>query len=220
MKEGETRKFELDKTKLNCQLIKDGINEITIGKFETVKWNIKNEKNKWRYRLVEPVHILYIDCFPGNVDFLYTAGVTEGCGIGKILMGLCLNEESMHNVEKNKDNKAVQDLERSAAINKEKELQELVKWVNFECSKLVFLIMKADPKENAFVYFNSAQEANLNQMFIETNPPGFMYPKSGTSSVSELRKKYTNESDIVDNGEKIDVFDKNWFFCLPKKSLT
>ena len=209
MKEDETRKFELDKGKPNCQLLKDGITEITIGKVESAK-----EQYGFRYNLVEPKLDVYIDCYPGKIEFLYTIGKAEGCGIGKILTKLCLNEERIHNVENNKENKASKDLGTAKLINKTPEFQDLYKWVNSQCSKLVFLIMQAK-RGGGFIYFNSAEESKYSQMFI-MNVNDVIYPKSGTSSVAELKKKYTTEGVIVDNGVKINVFDMNWYFCLPK----
>ena len=212
MKEGETRKFMLDKGKPKCQLLKDGIKEITIGKFKSDK-----EKNYWKYILVEPkLKNVIIECWPGKIDFLFTKGKAEGCGIGKILMNLCLNEESIHNVQNNEDNKASKKLESAKILNETPEFEELYEWVNSQCSKLVFLLMIAK-NGGGFVYFNSAEESKYSQMFI-MDGSDVVYPKSGSSSVVELKKKYTIEGNIVENGVKIKILNKNWFFCLPKNS--
>ena len=50
-------------------------------------------------------------------------------------------------------------------------------------------------------------------MFIETKPPGQMYPKSGTSSVDVVQKRYTNKGEIIDGNRKVSVWKKQWFFC-------
>ena len=130
MKEGDTRKFEIDKNcKPNCQYPEK---EITIGK---KSHSVKNN-NKWIYGVVELDYQAYINCFPGEVDFLFTAGIAQNCGVGKILMKLCLNEEKIHNVENNEENDAMSDLKLSADLSKNDVFKKFVKNIESDCSKL------------------------------------------------------------------------------------
>ena len=212
MEEGETRKFEIDKNnKPKCQYPEK---EITIGK---KSHSVKNN-NKWIYGVVELDYQAYINCFPGEVDFLFTAGIAQNCGVGKILMKLCLNEEKIHNVENNEENDAMSDLKLSADLSKNDVFKKFVKNIETDCSKLIYLMMTADVPSKGHIYFKSAEESGYSQMFIETQAPGKeTHPKSGTCSVSELAKLYNDDGYIIDGDDKVYVRGKAWFFCLPKK---
>ena len=92
MKEGETRKFKIDKkSKPNCKLSTD---EISITKTKSGK-----EKT---HQVVGHEKYGYIDCYPGFVSGLQLDGILESCGIGKILVRLCFAETSIHNTAKKK----------------------------------------------------------------------------------------------------------------------
>ena len=202
------RKVALDRdNKPNCQLPKE-TKEITMIKTASTEGN-----NKWTIGVAELDNQAYISCWPGEVDQVYTKGIAAGCGIGKILMMLCLNEESIHNVENIEENEAIKDIA---------DVESLKKWVNSECSKLVFLIMAAEPKSAAHMYFNSAMEIGYTKMFIEISPvPGAKkyYPQNIPGSVQDLKKLYTvvdNFGYIVDGEKKVPAWGKSWFFCFPK----
>ena len=106
LKENQMRKVKLDRdNKPSCKLAKE-TKEITIIKTVYIEG-----KNMWTIGVVELDNQAYISCFPGEVDQVYTKGLGEGCGIGKILMLFCLNEETIHNVEGNEENRAMKDIQ-------------------------------------------------------------------------------------------------------------
>ena len=163
MKVGEVRKFEIDaKEKPKCSLpSKDNIIEIKIKK-------LQENENDYQFimqqrRVIDPPS--YIMCEAGHTQNMEVAETALDCGIGKILMKLCLNEEEIHNVANNVHNKAVKKVEAYAQANFPK-AKELEKWVKDTCQKLLHLTMVAKPPSKAYVYFNSAIEADYSLMFI------------------------------------------------------
>ena len=88
------------------------IKDITVSKTAGTKG-----ENEWTIEAVG-LENTYINCFPGKVDQVYTAKIAEGCGIGKILMLLCLNEGSIHNVENNEENRAMKDIQNYVKLKK------------------------------------------------------------------------------------------------------
>ena len=205
MKAGETRKFKIDKAKKpDCKLPS---NEISITK-------VKTDKEEKTHQVVGHEKEAYIDCYPGFVSGLEATGKTQFCGIGKILMRLCLAEQSIHNTEKKETNRAMQNILTDSTKN----FPKLAKWVTSTCSKIIFLTMRADPVEAAFVYFNSAIEAGYTEMFINLGVWKQMYPKYGPCPVKLLKKQYrAADGKMVNGGEVVKVWGEHWYFCLPKK---
>ena len=213
MANGDKRQFEIVK---KCEL---DLKTIWIKK--TVRQNIRT------FEVVEYPNA-YIQCLPGYVQYLHTKGPTEGCGIGKMLMRLCLNEENIHNVANNGENRAMKDIRTSVEACKkdesckgtdnEKQLIKMEKWAGAECSKMVTLFMMTDEKDDAHVYFKSALESGFSQMFIMLSPVK-MYPTVGHCSVKTLQSQYV-DGDIVNGESKEYVWGRDWFFCFPKTPMT
>ena len=168
----------------------------------------------------------YIECLPGYVQKLNTEGKTEGCGIGKILMRLCLNEEHIHNVANNAKNQAIDDIRNwierckerldkvTCPLQFQKKLSKFEKWATSECSKMVTLYMTAVPGSGAYVYFNSAMDSYYSQMFIKISDVE-IYPKDGPDSVKTLKDQFHSTGYLGNGQNMVPVFDKDWFFCLP-----
>ena len=47
-----------------------------------------------------------------------------------------------------------------------------------------------------------------------------MYPMDGPCCVKELQKKYDNMGNMIEDGEKLDVKNADWFFCYPKPKVS
>ena len=191
------RKFEINNKKPPCKL---DSNEITIRK------TVLTRRNERIFELGIG-DAAKIQCFPGYIGLVYTKGKAEGCGIAQILMRLCLNDGSIHDVANQEANLAMRDILYS-------DLEILQKWAQ-ECTKIVYMTMSADPKSGAYVYFKSVRASGFNQMFIRINDQE-MYPKSGPCSVETLQERY-NEGNMVEGKDVEDVYEKNWYFCLPKR---
>ena len=207
MDANEKRRFKIDKSQTKCP------KEIEILK-TVLLWPPQTKLVHRVYlKVVGHEEDAYIDCAPGFVEALTVKkfktsikGTLEGCGVGKMLMKLCLIEETIHNVENNEETKVMKDIKKSVLdLRKENEekLTKLDKWASSECSKLVYLIMSAIPKDSAHVYFNSALESGYSLMGIVNIDNGETYPKTGHSSVGELKKQY---KDGYMNNEKVDVW--------------
>ena len=161
------------------------------------------------------------------MEELSTSGKTEECGIGKILMGLCLNEKTIHNVANNKENKALRFIKHwitgcSSKVscdgkNFQKRLTTMDESVKSKCTKIIALNMVATPKIAAHVYLKSALDSKFSQMFIKIDDEE-MYPKASSCSVEELSKRYNENGEMVD--DKVKVWGKIWFFCLPETPST
>ena len=222
MKEGETRNFEIDRTKKpDCGLKKE-ITEITIKK--TI---LKIFEETIFFKVVGYEKIAYIDCTSGYIKKLNTKGETEGCGIGKILTKLCIYEKDIHNVENNKENEAMKaiqswleeckNMESCNGKDHQKQLMKMEKWASSDCQKMIHLLMDAKPRKGAHVYFNSFAESGFDQMFIKIDH-NEMYPQDGHCSVKTLQQKYNEQGEMVDGDNNVDVGNRFWFFCLPTAS--
>ena len=214
----EIRPFKLNlKDKPTCRLVNENIK---IRKTAVGNLGLNT------FELVDYLGFAYIECLPGYVQRLQAIGITEGCGIGKILMRLCLNEKHMHDVANNEENEAIYDIrdwiERckkslnmvTCPLRFQKKLAKLEKWATTECSKMVTLYMAAVPKSGAHVYFKSAMDSLYSQMFIKISDVE-IYPKDGPGSVETLKDQYDRGGEMVNGQNKVPVFDRDWFFCLP-----
>ena len=188
-----------------------------------MKKTIPIDPTSRKFEVVHHEKDAYVLCSPGYVHYLSAKGKTTDCGIGKILMKLCLNEENMHNVE-NKENEAITDIQdwiddckrEKSCKDHEDKLIKLQKWVNTECSKIVGMHMSSDPKTKAYVYFNSALESHFSKMFIQIGVHD-MYPKDDCRSVLVLKDRYNGNGEMVNGNDKVSVYLENWFFCKPKR---
>ena len=219
----ETRSFEIDpKVKPKCKLPKkDNKIEIKITKEEKsadpIKYTFKMGK------IGDEVSVTYINCENGYVDMVATSKLTQECGIGKMLMKLCLNDKEIHHVENNVNNKALKKV-------KMLKVKEVESWANNMCEKFIFLTMTAEgpkgEKAVGHVYFNSAIETDYTLMTISLGRKDGYYPKDVICTTKTLKERYTNDGYMLDdeaaadarihgNG-KTEVWGKNWFFCKPK----
>ena len=97
-------------------------------------------------------------------------------------------------------------------------------WVKSKCEKILSLLMVANPKTAAHLYFKSAFDSGYTEMFVALN--GEFYPREGPCSVMALKERYTDDGYMKDNdGTTIDgtvgddmfkVYGKEWFFCKLK----
>jgi len=227
MRVEETRKFKIDKSiKKDCGLPGEGIIEIEIKKEKSIVFAST-------FRMVKPdlgSRVAFIHCNKGYVALVKAQGKAESCGIAKILMQLCINEEGFHNVASNYKNEAVilmgkyvqECLKKESCMANDQQLKKirnLENWITSHCSKLVYLEMESDPKTGAHVYFNSAVASGFPEMFMINpiwNEDLKFYPNEGPCPVKELQKKYSNDGNMVDDDEKTMVWGWNWFFCQPK----
>lgn len=221
MIEGETRTFQIDKTKKKaCKLPGEGVIDIEITKQQSSDY-------AFTYRMVGMMNFVFIHCDYGYIPKLHTKGKAENCGIGKILTQLCLSEETIHNVESNEENNALLEIERYKEVPqsdaKRKQLLKFEKWISSHCSKLIVLSMYSDPKSRAHVYFNTAIASGFTQMFMIRDRVKLggnlkFYPKEGPCAVKSLKDRYSDDGNMVELGglKKTDVWGWNWFFCLPK----
>ena len=106
MKLGQTRQFKIDKgKKTNCELPGPEIVEIGIIK---EKSPFSGKLRKFRFRMVNSRS--FVDCDAGHVSILQVQRQARQCGIGKILMKLCLQEKGIHKVASSSKNKAMDEL--------------------------------------------------------------------------------------------------------------
>ena len=226
MQIGQTREFEIDKDrKKNCRLpMVDNKIKIKIKKLQ---------EPDSQYMFITIDAEAYVVCEAGYVSMLNVEGNAKECGIGKMLMMLCLNEEEIHNVVNdgeihNDKNKAVSRMESYSRINLPK-AKELEKWIKSKCIKMIYLTMTALPKNKAHVYFNSALDSGFTQMFIAFNFCKGFYPTEGPCTVKSLKERYTDEGFMTDDGDEnevrmvrgdpVKVWGNAWFFCKPKIPL-
>ena len=220
----QNREFEIDSKKENCRLLDKKIKKIKItkqqegkGEFMYFKFRMEDIPQSNAEALVE--------CFGGYVPWLLAKGDAEDCGIGKMLMRLCLNEKEIHNT--GISNAAVKRIKDYSTQNRPK-AREIEEWVLSKCEKLVYLIMSPSKPEAAHVYFNSALDSDFTEMFIapSLSPSSKFYPEEGPCSVKALKDRYTDDGYMKDDegtdvsrmvwNNKVQVAGRNWLFCKPK----
>ena len=223
MKTNEIRKFKLDKKrKKACKLPED---QISIRKTA--------DSNDLTFEVVKYEKDAYITCSPGYINYITADGITRECGIGTFLMKLCLNEEKIHNVANNNENEAVKSIDALVDLCKEDELCNekyiqnkiimLEKWISSDCSKIISLHMTADPKNRGHLYMKSSLDTGFTKMFIkivQENLDWDLYPRDDCHSVEVLNERYNDDGEMVEGDNKVEVFDQDWFFCLPKSPAT
>ena len=221
MKIDESRKFELDvSSKPNCGLSSDGnIVEISIKKEKTQK-----DPEEHKFSMLNYEYIVYIVCRAGYIPDLAVGGEAEDCGIGKVLMQLCLNEPKLHKISKKNKNNAMKEIKHElqgckidstcndATIKKIMKLEE---WVKSKCSKILYLDVSVSPMTKAYVYFNSALSSGFTDMFVKMSNRE-IYPNEGPCSVQNLKERYTDDGTMVDGNDEVIVHGRKWFFCHPK----
>ena len=207
MKPNEIREFKLDENKPNCKLTSKEV-------------KIKKMVERERFTLEEDINGEgYIDCANGFVANLKVTGDPLDCGIGKILMKLCLNEETKHNVIDNNKNTALYKLKTYATKNPIFEnAKAMEEWAKSKCENLIGLGMVSFPKTKAHLYFNSAIESGYTEMFIALKTE--FYPRTGACPVRILKERYRIDGYMIEKGdsddEKVKVWGNFWYFCKPK----
>ena len=234
LKGGEIRSFVIEQAKKpNCELpSKDGKIEIKIKKHDNkrepfddfVLFMVQNDKDVFNDKnSLAETYVKYNEGFVSNLRVNVNA---QECGIGKILMILCFNEEETHKVPNNPKNIATKKLETNTKIQLlQPKASKLKQWAMSKCLKLVYLTMAVEEENTAFVYFNSAIESGYTEMFIQQleNKDGFYPKKSDYCPTNVLKNQYTEdgcmaEGDGVDD-EACDVYGGAWFFCQPTPPL-
>ena len=223
MKEDETRKFKIDKKyKQTCNIETKGAVEIKIKKEKK-----QNNPVEYRFSMEGEEEFVYIRCKAGYILDVWVEDDYQGCGIGKTLTKLCLNEKTIHNTN-NKDNSAVKDIMEDleeCKIDKScnkiglQMITKLENWATSKCSKLLWLDMCAIPKSAAHAYFNSAMETGFTDLLIKLDLSQ-IYPKEGPCSVNKLKKRYNEHGYMTNENNSVHVWGKRWLFCAPKNPRT
>ena len=223
MEVGEVRPFVIRKAnKRNCGLFTehdedDKEVEIKIRRIGKIK------PNDIEFHVVGYKFDANVKCYPGHISNIKTKGKTEQCGIGKILMQLCLIEKDIHNVDHNKNQilEEINDLvawgkrvESCKGTPQEKVLSDVYDWASVQCEKMVFLTMQAQPPSGGHVYLNGAFDSGYTEMFIaltkfRMHPE--TYPQTGHGLVDKIRTQYNDDGDMEDEG--VSVHGENWYFC-------
>ena len=161
----ETRTFEIDKNqKRDCRLPEDKIDKkikIQIQKTQ------EEDDDDYSFAMVHhDTADAYITCISGLVSMVSVSDDARQCGIGTILTQLCLNEQKIHNVANNLENRALMKIKGFAKSHDPAMVNQVDNWVNTKCEKIVYLNMVARPPSAAKVYFKSALETGFTEMFI------------------------------------------------------
>ena len=217
MTENEVRKFTIDKKyKETCKT--KGLKQIKIKKEKR-----QNNPVEYRFFMEGEEEFVYSRCKPGYIPDVWVFDDYQGCGIGKTLTKLCLNEKTIHNTN-NEDNSAVREIVEELEVCKTDkscdkiDLQmktRLEKWATSECSKLLWMDMCTDPKSKAHAYFNSAIETGFTELLIKLDF-SHIYPKEGPCSVSKLKNQYNKHGYMTNEKTSVNVWGKRWLFCSPK----
>ena len=160
----------------------------------------------------------YVSCKSGQVTRLETLG-RKKCGIGKMLMRLCFNEIRIHNVRNNNNNAALSLIENIVKTNEILNAKKVEEWVKSYCDKVVKITVTFRPASDARVLFRSAIASDYTEMFFKI--PNEFYPKEGRGLVEELKERYTDEGNMLENdgtSNNVRVWGEIWFFCKPRIS--
>ena len=165
---------------------------------------------------------VYLDCHPGLVDKPEVVAKrpknVEGCGIERILIGLCMFEKKIHNTKLNRKNKALNSLKQFPKFKKE------MKWMKSQCSKVVMLKTGANGVYTwnyLKQFLEDAVRFRFTLMVIKVNQPRVreaLYPKNGACDTQELATYYRGGNMNLD-GPSVTVtgIGNEWFFCRPTK---
>ena len=153
----------------------------------------------------------YIDCQPGHIKYIRVDPELQGCGIGTILIKLCMNEKKIHNVKMNRKNIALKSLLP--------EFKKTMNWIKSHCSKVVMLKMD---KPVASMFFKSAKLFGFSivviKRWVKTSTEE-LYPHAAPCNIHEIATNYKNGRMDID-GRSVMVTGKSheWYFCLPTKT--
>ena len=208
---GETRTFQIDKTKyLKCRLAE---NEIDILKDDD--WGQDNPG----FIVVKNVASAYVECRPGSINDIRVSEEARECGIGTMLMQLCLNEEKIHKVANNDKNQGLSLIRELSETNQVPNAKEVESWVDSNCEKLVSIDITCQIQPSAHVFFSSALASGYTDMFfalILRSKRSEFYPSKIPASVKEMKEHYTDDGYVLESdGSKVKVSGEMWFLCLP-----
>ena len=211
---GETRIFQIDKKKyLKCRLAE---NEI-----EILKDDYFGQDNPG-FIVVKNVASADVECRPGSINDIRVSEEARECGIGTMLMQLCLNEEKIHNVAENDKNQGLNLIRELSETNAVPNAKEVESWVDSNCEKLVSLDMTCRIPPSAHVFFSSALASGYTEMIfalINISEYSKFYPLKFPGSVQEMKEHYTDDGYILESdGNKVKVRGEIWLFCQPKNA--
>ena len=218
MKKGEIRRFKIDITlKQDCKLHSSkndqNILEVKIKKVKTSSSSDYFGK-AWTYHMIGKPTYVYLSCGSGYYN-LKIAEPELGCGIAQILIQLCLNEKTIHDV-KNSKNKANMEMRIS---NYPKD-DELYQWISANCEKIVYVrhANKMDSKIPS-LYLQGAILSKYDRAIILfktpfSNNPSFTF-------TTEILGRYDGKGKVVMDEQRINrkavsIEDSKWFFCFRK----
>ena len=218
MKKGEIRRFKIDITlKQDCKLHSSNndqnILEVKIKKVKTSSSSDYFGK-AWTYHMIGKPTDVYLRCGSGYYN-LKIAELELGCGIAQILIRLCLNEETIHDV-KNSKNKANRMIKNSHYSNGD----ELSQWISSNCEKIVYVrhANKMDSKIPS-LYLQGAILSKYDRAIIlfkkqVSNHPSFTF-------TTEILGRYDGNGKIVMDEQRINrkavsIENSEWFFCFRK----
>ena len=211
---GEKRTFQIDKQKhAKCRLAE---NEIEI---------LKNDdcgKDNPSFIVVDNVASAIVECMPGCIYDVRVSEEARECGIGTMLLQLCLNEEEIHNVANNDKSHGLSLLRELSETNEVPDAKEVESWVYSNCEKFVSLEIVCSIPPSAHVFFSSALASGYTEMFfalINHSKRSEFYPLKIPGSVKEIKKKYSADGYILESdGNKVKVTGEIWLFCQPRNA--
>ena len=211
---GETRTFQIDKKKyLKCRLAE---NEI-----EILKDDYFGQDNPG-FIVVKNVASADVECRPGSINDIRVSEEARECGIGTMLMQLCLNEEKIHNVAENDKNQGLNLIRELSETNAVPNVKEVESWVDSNCEKLVSLDMTCSIPPSAHVFFSSALASGYTEMFfalIMRSRRSEFYPSKIPGLVKDMKERYNDNGYIVESdGNEIKVAGEMWYFCQPRNA--
>ena len=174
---------------------------------------------------------IYLDCHPGFVDKPVVQECfwrdcrgdangkdARGCGIGRIMINLCMLEKKIHNTKFNRN--------KNIALKSLKPKWNTMNWMKSQCSKVLMLepiTYISSTWKNLEQFLESAARLGFKVMVIKVpeapKVPESLYPNAGPCRTRELAANYKSGRMNIDGGNGVVVTgDGNeWFFCVPTK---
>ena len=169
--------------------------------------------------VVDNVATSYVECSSGSIDHIQVSEEARECGIGTMLMQLCLNEEEIHNVANNNFNYGVSLIRQFSETYNVPYAKEVGSWVNSNCEKLVSIDLDCSIPPSVHVFFSSALASGYTDMIFAliTLSQKRFYPMKTLGSVKEMKKHYTDDGYILESdGNKVELFGEIGLFCQPR----
>ena len=186
-------------------------------RFKTIQFY----KHKTKY----PMGSGCVDCHPGLIGRVNVDRELQGCGVGAILIKLCMNEKKRHktkSIKKNIASSLVQEIKTNIALKSlvQYSFRNTKNWLESTCSKLVMLAMTNETPNVPSIFFESAKLFGFSIVVIKVKTPHtgyeYLYPKAGPCNIHELATNYRNGSMTID-GPSVKVIGEQmkWYFCRP-----